>query len=439
MRAHQKRPGDQAGERSGPNRQERRPAAASLDSSHPESALDLAQAVGNRGFSRMLGEETPVQRAPDTPAIQRAPGEDPDKISPAPAAPVEETINLQQVMGHEHPDYFHRLKWTKQSDNRWTAQIPKGDPIWAAVERYARLSQDRAPMTAPTQEKTRMEVAKTQSVNPDLTDEQRAAHLARTQEGKKNGPPPPKSAHMAIESITALANHDLWEKYQANRQIFRQSMVTPGPVGGDLEASGKDRSEKIPWTTGSRPNLDGAAKLGKPGPYERSPTLQPTIPDDAGEAFLFHGTSSNILDMIDEGGFKPGLSKNKGTDDKPRYGPLGQGTYMADNSSKPQLYSSCPTCHKQDCEDPAHDPREMMLARTLVGHPDFAHLSAAGIGHSRRGEDVKKMKEGRMSVMSPGLKKNPERLGASGTNEIAVKDGALLYPELRIRYRPTHA
>jgi hypothetical protein len=142
------------------------------------------------------------------------------------------------------------------------------------------------------------------------------------------------------------------------------------------------------------------------------------------------------MDDIQKGGFRPDLGKNKGTDDKPRYGKLGQGSYLADNASKGQTYLACTECHDPECRNPSHPPRQQMLVRALVGHPDFAHASAGPIGHSRRREDTTVMKEGRTSVMSPGLGKNLTRLGATGTNEFLIKDRSLLYPEIRVYYRP---
>ncbi|MEV0279053.1 hypothetical protein AB0I22_22080 [Streptomyces sp. NPDC050610] len=369
-----------------------------------------------------------VQRAAATRVghVQRAPGN-----TPAPAQPqVGLPPDLNTALGKEIPDYWHDLQWADSGRGFHTASLPRGHRVWDAIENYARLSQERAPVTAPKAEATRMAESEKRLTDPAITDEQRASHTRRLQEGKPGGPPPPSSAHMDIVEIVVCANPTLWKKYATNRQLYHQSMLSHGKQG--LKASGKDRSERIPWSTGSRPDLDGAASTSVQPGYQRPAQLPPGVPQSAGEGFFWHGTGTNIMDLIDENGPAPHLGRNKGTDDKPKYGVLGQGTYVADNASKAQTYFACPQCEDPECTDATHPPRQLMLMRGLLGSPDFAHL-----GHNRRAEDHKTLKEGRTSVMSPGLKKNPARIGATGTNEFLIKDKALLYPEIRVHYRRT--
>src|SRR5262249_30314097 len=153
---------------------------------------------------------------------------------------------------------------------------------------------------------------------------------------------------------------------------------------------------------------DGAASTSIQSGYQLPGHLPPAVPQDAGEAFFWHGTSTNIMDLIDENGPAPELGRNKGTAAKPRYGVLGQGTYVADNASKAQTYFACPQCEDPECTDATHPPRQLMLMRGLIGSPNFAHL-----GDDRRAEDHKTMKDGYTSVVSPGLKKHPTRFGAT--------------------------
>ncbi|MEV0264023.1 DUF4157 domain-containing protein [Streptomyces sp. NPDC050617] len=414
----------------------------------PDGVLSLQRLAGNAAVSRAVGEarhqhgpgcghgqgmtrgETAglVQRAAATRAehVQRAPGN-----TSAPAQPqVGLPPDLNAALGKEIPDYWHELQWTDSGRGFHTASLPRGHRVWDAIENYARLSQERAPVTAPKGEATRMAESEKRLADPAITDEQRTSHTRRLQEGKPGGPPPPSSAPMDIVEIVVCANPTLWQKYTTNRQLYHQSMLSHGKQG--LKASGKDRSERIPWSTGSRPDLDGTASTSVQPGYQRPAQLPPGVPQSAGEGFFWHGTGTNIMDLIDENGPAPHLGRNKGTDDKPKYGVLGQGTYVADNASKAQTYFACPQCEDPECKDTSHPARQLMLMRGLLGSPDFAHL-----GHNRRAEDHKTLKEGRTSVMSPGLKKNLPRLGATGTNEFLIKDKALLYPEIRVHYRRT--
>ncbi|MFE7380129.1 DUF4157 domain-containing protein [Streptomyces zhihengii] len=369
-----------------------------------------------------------VQRAVAAPSahVQRAPGN--TATAPAPAPQTGLPPDLNAALGREIPDYWNTLQWTDSGRGYHTASLHPGHPVWTAIENYARLSQERAPVTAPKAEATRMAESQKRLNDPNITDEQRASHTRRLQEGKAGGPPPPSSALMDIVEIVVCANPTLWEKYTTNRQMYHQSLISHKKQG--LEASGKDRSERIPWSTGGRPNLGGAASTSIQPGYPRPDQLPPSVAQDAGEAFFWHGTSPQVMDLIDENGPRPDLGRNKGTADKPQYGVLGQGTYVADNASKAQTYFACPQCEDPECTDATHPPRQMMLMRGLIGSPNFAHL-----GQNRRGEDHKTLKDGSTSVVSPGLKKNPARLGATGTNEFLIKDKSLLYPEIRVHYR----
>ncbi|KOG89757.1 PARP domain-containing protein [Streptomyces varsoviensis] len=385
------------------------------------------QRLGERPLGVPATAAEHVQRAAATRAghVQRAPGGAP---AAAPQPQVGLPPDLNAALGKEVPDYWNDLQWTDSGQGYHTASLPRDHRVWKAIESYAQLSQERAPVTAPKGEATRMAESKKRLADPAITDEQRASHTRRLQEGKPGGPPPPSSAHMDIVEIVVCANPTLWEKYATNRQLYHQSLVSVDKQG--LKASGKDRSERVPWSTGRRPDLGGAASTSRQPGYQRPGQSPSDVPQGAGEGFFWHGTSTNIMDLIDKNGPAPELGRNKGTKDKPQYGVLGQGTYVADNSSKAQTYFACPQCEDPECTDASHPPRQLMLMRGLLGSPDFAHL-----GHNRRAEDHKTMKDGRTSVMSPGIKKNPARLGATGTNEFLIKDKALLYPEIRVHYR----
>lgn len=411
--------------------------AAVLPNPVAQRMLAMQGQAGNAALTQAV-EESRQQQGAGPVAVQRA-SDDEDAITPAPPLPQPAPLApapgaLNAALGSQIPKYWNDLQWTDSGSGYQTAVLPHDHEVFKAIEEYARISQERAPVTAPAREKTRMAESERRSKDASLSDEVRASHTRRLQEGKEGGPNPPSSALMDIVDIVVCANPTLWQKYITSRQLYQQSLVQHGP--GGLEAKGKDRSDQIPWTTGSRPNLGGTAALQHVEGYDR-PENAPALPADAGEAFLWHGTGPHIMDKIQETGFAPKESRDKRKPgaSKPRYGVLGQGAYLADNASKPQTYFACPQCEDPDCHDPTHPPRQMLLPRALVGSPDFAHISAGPVGHNRRAESVAVMKEGRTSVMSPGLKKNPTRLGATGTNEFTIKDASMLYPEIRVYYR----
>jgi hypothetical protein len=405
-----------------------------------DDVLALQRRAGNAAVSHALTEAGPGPARSGGPAagVLRAAGSTAAQVQRAPGSTLAPPQQQQQAglppdlnaaLGREVPDYWHDLVWTDTGQGYHTAVLPRGHRVWNAVADYARLSQQLAPVTAPKGEATRMAQSRDRLTDPNLTDEQRASHTRRLQEGKPGGPPPPSSALMDIVEIVVCANPTLWQKYTTNRQLYHQSLMSFGKNG--LHYTGKDRSERIPWSTGGRPNLGGTAATSVQPGYAGPGQAASPVPQDAGEAFFWHGTGTNIMDLIDASGPRPDLGRNKGTAAKPQYGVLGQGTYVADNSSKAQTYFACPQCEDPECTDTSHPPRQLMLMRGLIGSPDFAHLGL----HSRRAEDHKTLKEGRTSVVSPGIKANPGRLGKTGTNEFLIKDRALLYPEIRVHYR----
>jgi hypothetical protein len=235
---------------------------------------------------------------------------------------------------------------------------------------------------------------------------------------------------MAIIRIEVVANRGLWARYATNKKLFQKSFVEKSDTGS--LASQSDPADRVAWSTSSPPDLGGTARsLTLPQLSESSDAGRIVTPEDLrGEVFLFHGTSPEIMDSIRASGFRPDLSANKGTEEKPKYGPLGQGVYLADNASKAQTYDVCPVCLDYDCVDATHPPRQMLLNRVLLGAPTFARFH-----RSMRQDDHTTLKTGRSSVVSQGLKKFPLKRGASGSNEILVKDAPLLYPEFRIFYR----
>lgn len=375
--------------------------------------------------------------------VQRT-GGDPDAITPAPAA--EKKVDLNSFLGRDVPDYWKTLAWQQESEGVFASFLAQDHPVFRAIEEYARASQRLTPYTAPAGEKTRIGV-----ITRELDDPAKVAALGpqgeaklrrRKDEGKKNGPPPPQSREMQITAIKVVANPKLWEKYAAKRQMYRQSLSVKDGEGG-FEGTGRDGSERVPWSIGQRPDLAGTAAVSmapgpgpdhRPGPDALPPAGNVKAPASAGEAFFVHGTTPAAITGIQSGGFDLKYVSNRAKDGEPdNWGKLGKGVYMADSTSKAQTYTRCPDpqCTDFDCTDPNHPRKEMLMARGLLGQPNKARI----YDKSKRADDENKLKAGRTSIYSPGLKNDPLAMGATGGNEFLFKDVSLLYPEIRIYYQ----
>ncbi|WP_318219015.1 hypothetical protein [Streptomyces sp. SCL15-6] len=355
----------------------------------------------------------------------------------ASASRAQATARLAGMLGltgvPEVPGYWNDLQWRMGNGGLFYADLPREHPVFKAVERYTRESQDDAPYTSPAGERTRMEAVRNRLSAPNaagLSAGSRRLLQNRLLEGRTGGPPPPTSRHMAIIRIEVVANPGLWTRYATNKRLFQKSFVEKSDTA--FLTSPSDPADRVAWSTSSPPDLGGTARsLALPQLAHPTDAGRIVTPEDVrGEVFLFHGTSPEIIDSIRASGFRPDLSANKGTEERPKYGPLGQGVYLADNASKAQTYDVCPVCLDYDCVDGTHPPRQMLLNRALLGAPTFARFH-----RSMRQDDHTTLKMGRSSVVSQGLKKFPLKRGASGSNEILVKDAPLLYPEFRIFYR----
>lgn len=372
-----------------------------------------------------------------TASIQRVGGGSPSAPAQAPA-PAAQTIDLNSELGTEIPDYWNSLNWHEERPGMLVADLPQDHEVFRRIQEYAQLSQARAPYTSQAGEHTRMNAVENDLNNPDkraaLGDAGVRKLQERLREKEKDGPNPPKSRLMQIERITVLANPTLWRNYLEEKEKLQRLMLKKGGDGFTTN----DPSEKIKWSTGSRPDLGGAAGTRRGPEPEVHPmsggSAHRIMPaEGAAEAFLFHGTSPNVMDLIQQTGYDPTFSENRGTEAKPRFGPLGRGIYAADSSSKAQTYARCaePTCADYDCRDPNHPPKEMLLNRGMVGYATTHHM----YDKSKRGDDLDKIKATRTSVYSPGLKVSKRSMGATAANEFLFKNKSHLYPEIRIYYR----
>jgi hypothetical protein len=311
------------------------------------------------------------------------------------------------------PDYWANLDWTSISDYVMKAVLPKGD-MFTHIQESVSAGIESQPYVSSKGESTRMDVV-TKRIR-ELKEKQKTGNLLpdeisslpvlerRLTEKDRGGPAPPRSHPVEIERIEVIANQKLWNAYQAAANAIR----------GDLDTRGdKEPLKKVKFKGSKFQSLDA----------------------EVGEKRLFHAASPAIFDMIEKGGFNPAYSANKAKPgEKPRYGPLGQGSYFADVMSKAMTYTRCPVCSDYDCQVHTDQAAQILLARVLLGHTKKAH-SFLQPG-TLRGEDLSTMKEGRHSAYSEGIKgsKNPFT-AASGLNEYAVREAAQAYPEFRIYYK----
>ncbi|MFE5828579.1 hypothetical protein ACFQ7B_43660 [Streptomyces erythrochromogenes] len=340
---------------------------------------------------------------------------------------------------------FEPSNWTMRQgteDSYYSVDLPKDSPAFRQIVDYIQESISRAPYTSPAKEDARM-----QAVREDLSLEnrqrltpiQRKKLEQRLREGDAGAPSPPRSRNVEITRVECIANEALWERYATAVQLYRQSRVRKGKNGWTPR---RDTMKLIKWARGEPP-LIGARKSWSNVPLPESRMRECRLTGDPlgpGEAYLFHGTRPEIIDLIMEGGFKPWLAarQNKNSPEAPpKYGLLGQGAYFADSASKSMTYDRCVVCRDYDCVDascltPEGDRpvRQIVLSRVLLGNPDFATFY-----RSRRAQGVGVLPDGRTSVVSNGLRQAPFSLGASMMNEFLIKDRVLAYPEFRIHYR----
>jgi Domain of unknown function (DUF4157) len=180
------------------------------------SPRDPFEVQAAQGGPRMAQGQTPnltlpgapatrggVQRAAEAPSehVQQAPGNTPPAQAP-PQPQVGLPADLQVELGKEIPDYWNELRWAKDKRDYYTANLERGHRVWNATANYAQLSQERAPVTAPKREATRMKHSEKQLTEPAITNEQRASHTRWLQDGKPGAPPPPNrtdSSHQQVE------------------------------------------------------------------------------------------------------------------------------------------------------------------------------------------------------------------------------------------------
>jgi hypothetical protein len=295
-----------------------------------------------------------------------------------------------------------------------SAKLSRDSSVGRAICAYLTRCVGELSYTSQKREATRMEHAEWElhksPTKDSLTAKQKAGLAFNLREGEADGPPPPSSGPIEVRKIKVLRNDALWRDYVATREALRKDL-----------ADEDDPLSKVSW---SYSYATGDGELPS------IPLLDPAV----GETLLFHGTSREIMKKIAAGGFKPDIGRNKGTEEKPNYGALGQGSYFSDNFAKVMTYTSCRHCFKYRCEcshgDGRRSKRLALLSRVLLGHTKKLH-GVLQPGGNLRSQTTKEIKDGRHSVYAKGVGINPFSR-AAGTNEFVVKRAAQIYPEFVI-------
>ncbi|MCU8483603.1 hypothetical protein M2G67_22025, partial [Vibrio vulnificus] len=280
------------------------------------------------------------------------------------------------------------------------SDLPRTDPMFGIIEKHLLSSAESKPVTAPKKEPTRMGYARDILNSPDSTKQQKERARLRLREGEPGGAPLVKSGRITITKIEEISNPELDERYDNYK---REINIPP---------NAKTLGKTTPTTTHLTNGLD----------------------ENIGEVFLIHGASNDLIAKIAENGFRPDLSRNKGTEQNPRYGALGQGTYFSDSIGKTMTYTQDPALADYDRDSSSEF--QLILAKVILGVPKVRHPFAQ-LGGSLRKDDVGTLKEGRHSVYSRGVSAvglNPFK-AASGTNEFLVKNAAAMNPKYIIHWK----
>jgi Poly(ADP-ribose) polymerase catalytic domain len=264
-----------------------------------------------------------------------------------------------------------------------------------------------SPYTSAKQEATRMAWARW-----DLANSTNPAHLLsaswRLHEGEKGFPPVPQVNSIVVKRIVVLKNQQLWNQYdQARTNLDQHHQTISARMNDVISLLKKGRSNANPPTFNGFPILNRRV----------------------GESLLFHGTDATRF--IVETNIDPSRGRNKGNDDNPNYGLLGQGAYFSDMIAKSATYTLCRNCKgfKCNCMNKANEPllRQTLLARVLLGRVHFAPTLSvvSDRGGLRQQKYDAPILHNSHSIMAAGSGARK----AAGSNEIAVRNVSQIYPE----------
>ncbi|WP_262967335.1 SidE phosphodiesterase domain-containing protein [Methylobacter psychrophilus] len=302
--------------------------------------------------------------------------------------------------------------------------VPKEHEVFKKISAYINENIKARGYSSAKGEDARMNTAEW-AVNPankEATEFQIAMAERRLTE-RRGKIDPAKSQVVTVRSVRLIINPDVWNRYNNFREEILKQLA---PKGGS-------EVDKIRWTN----------SIGKLSQGFTLPVLDKSI----GETLLFHGTAAKWIELIIQGGFNPSVGKNYGTATNPRYGMLGQGTYLTDSFAKMMTYGSCPLCGDFACNCRSIKTRKKLtrsciLARVTLGKIDHYTSKAlskvpgfSGEAQRFRGQafDTDTLTH---SVVAHGLAPNYNNLltFGGGRNEMMSKVMPQTYPEFVVDY-----
>jgi len=194
----------------------------------------------------------------------------------------------------------------------------------------------------------------------------------------------------------------------------------------------------------ARITLEGKVAQSKLSKHLRKYPLKTTIIDSSvNEAYLFHGTTKEIAELIASKGFDTRLGCQLVTNKVPN-GMFGNAVYLAENFSKSNQYVACPLCNgnsisrssvcnctPQDIENAAG--YVMIVARAILGD---GHICKNYTESLYKGKDMPPLKpDGKSrydSILAEAQENYPEH--TLHYREIVIYDSTQVYPEFLIYY-----
>lgn len=314
-------------------------------------------------------------------------------------------------------------------------RLSQGSPYFRALKAFVERSSQASRYASSKGEDARMKYMRMVSTADWASEFQQAIARRRLQEPVKGaGIKPPRSCHITVRDIFCVQHGDLWDRYCEAREGLLQRYT--GTQQG---------TNNLYFATRTEPRLDGMLRL-------------PVLNEVIGESMLYHVTSPDCIQKITQTGFKASYGRNYGTNERPRYGMLGQGNYFSNEISKGLTYSTCFLCGDYQCgcrsvETRKKLTRSTLLVRVILGNPRYyatlaykkfrraaveREFRAAPFTHTRF-EPTDQGGGGFDSVIShghnPGQGKFAFTTGTgSGMNEIMSPKDELIYPEFVVMF-----
>lgn len=243
----------------------------------------------------------------------------------------------------------------KLPDEARAIRLEKNSQIFQAVKNFVEETSKSASVTSARGEDARMDKmqwtldAVTEDGRKQFPEFQRAMAERRLREtDKKSGIKPPTGGLVTVRDVICIQNLDVWWRYTKARQDMKQ------------QYSAVLGTNSVHYAVTSEPGLDGMRHL---------PVIDPQI----GETMLFHCADVNAIENITRGGFDASFGSNYGTENAPRYGMLGQGSYFSNQLAKGLTYTRCVLCGDYACacrslETHRKLARATIMSRVILGN-----------------------------------------------------------------------